>query len=153
MLTSDYSGQKWGMAPVTTKGKRTCVGNASELPWKTDFDSRLLGAILGQQVGKYHAEYRVDKDVFKKVHFGPSEKLEPGLRGAEKLSNIELSTRWLSEHRHEYSGKWVVLDGELLIGASDNPVELVAQARENGVAVPFVTFIEESHKSTWMGWL
>ncbi|MGH9822751.1 MAG: hypothetical protein ACREDR_05805 [Blastocatellia bacterium] len=57
---------------------------------------------------------------------------------------------WLEQHRLEYIGKWVVLDGDRLIGSGVDPAPIVAEARSQGVHLPFVEFIgdERSNNDT-----
>ena len=72
---------------------------------------------------------------------------------------------WLKEHRHEYVGQWIVLDGDRLVGhgpntigwlamvQGDNPVPIFAQARAEGVAIPFVKFIRDESEPFCGAWL
>jgi hypothetical protein len=60
---------------------------------------------------------------------------------------------WLKEHRHEYVGQWIVLDGDRLVGHGDNPVPIFAQARAEGVAIPFVKFIRDESEPFCGAWL
>ena len=60
---------------------------------------------------------------------------------------------WLSQHRREYQGEWVVLDGDRLIGHGVDPAPLVEQARSEGVERPLVTRIEEDTTASTGGWL
>ena len=63
------------------------------------------------------------------------------------------SREWLKEHRHEYIGKWIVLDGDRMIGAGDDPRPIVEQARAEGVTMPFVKFIRDTSEPFMGGWL
>lgn len=60
---------------------------------------------------------------------------------------------WISQHRSEYAGEWVVLDGGQLIGHGDDPGLLVERARAQGVQRPLVTRIEEEPIASTGGWL
>jgi len=60
---------------------------------------------------------------------------------------------WIAEHRREYQGTWVVLDGNRLIGHGVDPGRLVEQARSLGVERPLVTRIEEEPMACMGGWL
>ena len=77
----------------------------------------------------------------------------PRIRKASFRIDTTKSHEWLKAHRHEYIGKWVVLDGDRLVGAGDDPQPIFAQARTQGVKVPFVTFIQEDLKPFMGGWL
>jgi hypothetical protein len=77
----------------------------------------------------------------------------PKVRKTETRVDLSLSQKWLKENAHNYIGKWVVLDGERFIGAGDNPKEFVEKARQEGVKIPFVQFIQDNSKPFFGGWL
>jgi hypothetical protein len=77
----------------------------------------------------------------------------PKVRKTSTTVDFSRQEKWLKENRHNFIGKWVVLDGDKFIGASDNPKELVKKARQNGVETPFVEFINDSSEPFWGGWL
>ncbi|HZS04658.1 MAG TPA: hypothetical protein VFD58_07470 [Blastocatellia bacterium] len=77
----------------------------------------------------------------------------PKIRKATIKYDFSRSHEWLKAHRHEYISKWVVLDGDRLIGAGDDPRPIVAQARAEGVQMPFVTFIRDPSEPFMGGWL
>lgn len=60
--------------------------------------------------------------------------------------------KWLKENRQKYIGKWVVLDGNKLIGAGDDPKPFVEKARNEGVKIPFVKFITDDTEPFCGGW-
>lgn len=60
---------------------------------------------------------------------------------------------WLRQHRHEYIGQWIVLDGDRLVGHGDDPVPIVAQARAEGVRIPFVERIRDESEPFCGAWL
>jgi hypothetical protein len=60
---------------------------------------------------------------------------------------------WLEQHRREYIGLWVVLDGDRLIGHGSDPRPLVARARAEGVTIPFVEFVRDESEPFMGGWL
>lgn len=71
------------------------------------------------------------------------------------LGNIDFSQEreWLRQHRHDYVGQWIVLDGDRLIGHGSDPLPLVAQARAEGVQIPFVEFVRVESEPFCGGWL
>ncbi len=77
----------------------------------------------------------------------------PKVRKTKGRVDLSLSQKWLDENQHNYVGKWVVLDGDKLIGASNNPKELVEVARNAGVKIPFVHFIDDDPRPFVGGWL
>ncbi len=60
---------------------------------------------------------------------------------------------WLKNNAQKYAGKWIVLDGKNLIGAGKNPIPIVEKARQKGVKIPFVQFINNNSKPFMGGWL
>ena len=77
----------------------------------------------------------------------------PKIRRVAVTLDFTKSREWLKAHRHEYIGKWIVLDGDRLIGAGDDPRPIVAQARAAGVTQPFVEFIRDTSEPFMGGWL
>ncbi len=45
---------------------------------------------------------------------------------------------WLEEHKHEYAGQWVALDGDRLIAASPVEQEVWDAVKTDGAPVPLV---------------
>jgi hypothetical protein len=70
---------------------------------------------------------------------------------------IDLSKEraWVRQHRDEYRGQWVVLDGDRLIGHTPDAAEATAifkQARGAGVRAPYVKLIPLDDEPIWMMW-
>ena len=49
---------------------------------------------------------------------------------------------WLADHGREYVGQWVVLDGYRLIAHSADYSIVRAAAKDSGVYLPMITFVE-----------
>ena len=77
----------------------------------------------------------------------------PEVRRATIAVDFSATHEWLRHHRQEYVGNWVVLDGDRLIGYGNDPRPIVAQARAEGVQVPFVEFIRGASEPFMGGWL
>lgn len=60
---------------------------------------------------------------------------------------------WLKQNAARYVNEWVVLDGERLIGHGGDPRPIVAQARAEGVRIPFVRFVREESEPFMGGWV
>ncbi len=45
---------------------------------------------------------------------------------------------WIEEHRREYAGMWVALDGDRLIAASTDRMEISAAIKADGAKMPFI---------------
>ena len=67
----------------------------------------------------------------------------PQVRTVSEKVDLSKSNEWLKENRNKYIGKWIVLDGNKFIGAGDHPRPIVEKARQAGVKIPFVKFIED----------
>jgi hypothetical protein len=60
--------------------------------------------------------------------------------------------RWLKEHRQEYMGQWVALDGDRLVAHGTNGREVYEEARQSGVEVPALVKIDPSDELPFGGW-
>jgi hypothetical protein len=65
---------------------------------------------------------------------------------------FEREMQWLKEHRAEYSGQWVALDGDRLISHSQNAQEVFAAAEASGVRLPLVTRVDLQDDLPFGGW-
>ncbi len=66
----------------------------------------------------------------------------------------EAEMRWLEEHRAQYAGQWIALDGARLLASGSTAREVYAAAHAQGVEAPFVDLVEpESGDGFWGGWL
>jgi len=50
--------------------------------------------------------------------------------------------RWIEEHRDEYAGQYVTLNGEQLISHGPDGRQVLAEARKAGIKIPFIARIE-----------
>lgn len=53
-----------------------------------------------------------------------------------------LSMTWIRQHREEYGGQWVLLDGDRLIAAGNDILALKAAKEADGTRSPFFDFVE-----------
>ena len=60
--------------------------------------------------------------------------------------------RWLREHRKEYAGQWVALDGDHLISYGTKAKEILAEARKSGVELPLFVHVEHTDELSFGGW-
>jgi|GEM_PF-1154663 len=60
--------------------------------------------------------------------------------------------RWIAEHRVEFAGQWVALDGDQLLAHGDNAREVYQAARKSGVKRPFVLQLEPADEPPFGGW-
>jgi hypothetical protein len=67
----------------------------------------------------------------------PEERLQTTYRGREQ--------EWRRIHREilqTFAGEWVVLEGEKIVAHGNDPVQVVAQARAQGIKVPYLFYVE-----------
>ncbi len=58
---------------------------------------------------------------------------------------------WLAEHRDEYDGKYVALDGDRLIAVGDSYKEVATVARGAGVPDALLLYVEGSNHPPYVG--
>jgi predicted DNA-binding antitoxin AbrB/MazE fold protein len=92
-----------------------------------------------------------------RVTIEPVSKPVPKVRRSTH-GRVDLSKQreWVLQHRDEYRGQWVVLDGDRLVGhaaTSDELTPFVEQARAEGVRSPYIKLIPLDDEPIWMGWL
>lgn len=73
--------------------------------------------------------------------------------GCAPMIDASKELRWLKEHRHEYMGQWIALDGDRLVAHGTNAREIFQTAREAGIKVPFVEQILPSDDLPFGGWM
>ena len=85
-------------------------------------------------------------------------KAKQSKNGDDEKSNWQIerykkARKWLDENGEKYMNQWVSLDGDKLIAHSEDGREVYRIAKEKGVKIPFVHFIQEEPKAYWGGWL
>ena len=58
---------------------------------------------------------------------------------------------WLEQHRDEYAGQYVMLDGDTLIAAGPNAKEVTSSARERGIVGALLLYVEDSQQPRSLG--
>lgn len=64
----------------------------------------------------------------------------------------EREQRWLDEHREEYQGQWVALEGDRLLASGADGRAVYEAARAAGVRAPLVTRVERRDELPFAGW-
>lgn len=82
---------------------------------------------------------------------------QPRNRQVEPPRRVEVidcsrELEWVKQHRHEYVGQWVALDGDRLLANGPVAREVYDKARGLGVQVPTVLRIEASDELPFGGW-
>jgi hypothetical protein len=66
--------------------------------------------------------------------------------------DYELESKWLKEHRAEYAGQWVALDGDRLVSHGEDGRKVYAEAQAAGVEMPYLVHIEPADALPFGGW-
>jgi hypothetical protein len=65
--------------------------------------------------------------------------------------DISRETEWLDAHARQYAGQWVALDGDRLVACGSDAAEVYAAARDAGVKLPLVEFVEDPEGPLFAG--
>ena len=79
----------------------------------------------------------------------------PVRRSTSGSVDLSKECEWVRQHRDEYRGQWVVLDGDRLVGHAASATAatvFVEQARAEGVRSPYVKLIPMDDEPIWMMW-
>lgn len=69
----------------------------------------------------------------------------------EPMTDRTREMKWIEEHRHEYPGQWVALDGDRLIAASPIRAEISAAVKADGAPLPLIHRIAAPDEPLPMG--
>ena len=61
----------------------------------------------------------------------------------ERTEKFNRALRWIEEHRAEYLGQWVCLDGDRLISYGKDAQKVYEEAKRAGIEIPFIEHIVE----------
>jgi hypothetical protein len=61
--------------------------------------------------------------------------------------------KWIAEHRQEYIGEWVALDGDQMIAHGSNAREVYLAALQAGFDSPYMDRVEKLDEPFVGGWL
>lgn len=80
----------------------------------------------------------------------------PGSRRSGRLKPMPMpdgkqELKWIAEHRREYAGQWVALDGDRLIAHRTDHSQVWAAAEADGEYLPLCIFIEEPDAPPFIG--
>ncbi len=69
----------------------------------------------------------------------------------EKNEKFQLALQWIEEHKEEYDGQWVVLDGDKLVACGNDSKTVYDEARAKGYQSPFLERVK-AKVLPWGGW-
>ena len=78
--------------------------------------------------------------------------LDRDLRNEPTNRTTDREHAWLEQHRDEYLGQWVALDGDRLLAHGTEAKEVYDTARASGVKVPFMEQITPNLEPYMGGW-
>lgn len=61
--------------------------------------------------------------------------------------------RWIAEHRDEYIGQWVVIEGDRLIVHGHDARTVYEAARKAGITAPYLMRVAPRREPSMGGWL
>jgi Family of unknown function (DUF5678) len=77
------------------------------------------------------------------------------LKHSDKLNlkdeKFKLSLKWIDEHRQEFDGQFVLLDGDKLLAHGKDAKPLYAEARSKGIETPLVHRVK-ANELPFGGW-
>lgn len=82
-----------------------------------------------------------------------TERNDQGAREQHEIEQYKLSRKWIGEHKEEFLGQWVCLEGDELIAHGSDALEVNRRAREAGIKSPFIVQIIEEPKNFTGAWL
>lgn len=111
---------------------------------------------------------KIEDEVLERPRHLPDEKKVEVLRYVERVEaalereqlprtvsdRAAASLKWISEHRTEYAGQWVAMEGDRLVAHGPEAKAVAQEARRLGLAVPFLHRVADpSEGDAWGGWL
>jgi hypothetical protein len=70
----------------------------------------------------------------------------------EQTEQFRKAMKWIEDHRAEYLGQWVALQGDSLISHGPNARQVHLQAKAAGIEIPFVVRVVEEEGPFFAGW-
>jgi hypothetical protein len=125
-----------------------------------------LSAIDADPIGGF--EMKIEDEVLEILRHLPDEKKADVLRFAERVeAKVErdqlpravsdqaaAALAWIDDHRTEYVGQWVAMEGDHLVAHGVDARLVAERARSLGVRVPFMHHVDEKKAgAVWGAWL
>ena len=82
----------------------------------------------------------------------PDELLPRAEEWPERAAKHRQAMKWIDEHRAEFLGQWVCLDGDNLISYGADALKVHAEAKAKGIQIPFLEHVIEEPEAYLGGW-
>ena len=69
----------------------------------------------------------------------PSKPVKPLFASKDRTREFQ----WLNQHRHQFMGQWVALEGDPLLAHSHDAKEVFARVRATGIERPLICLVED----------
>jgi hypothetical protein len=70
---------------------------------------------------------------------------------ARPMPDDKRERAWIAKHKDEYAGQWVALDGDRLIAASTNQMDVHNAAKADGAYLPLIARVPHPDDLPFMG--
>lgn len=77
----------------------------------------------------------------------PRDKRVPSQPMPDRMKEMD----WVEQHKHEYPGQWVALDGDRLVAASPNRMDISAAVKADGANIPLILRIPSPDDLPYIG--
>jgi len=78
--------------------------------------------------------------------------IDRDLQAASAYNPRHREQAWIEQHRNEYLGQWVVVEGDRLIASGINAREVADAARAAGIHTPYIVRVEREVEAYTGGW-
>ncbi|MFN0112206.1 MAG: DUF5678 domain-containing protein [Blastocatellia bacterium] len=70
---------------------------------------------------------------------------------SQPMPDRDEELEWVEQHKHEYPGQWVALDGNRLVAASSNRIEISDAVKADGAKLPLILRIPSPDDLPYIG--
>ena len=110
-------------------------------------------ATLGQIIDEARALSPGEKRKLRQVLDSELAQPAPAQSANAGHRTIEREHAWVEEHRDEYLGQWVAIEGDALVAHGTNPRQVYLAARDAGIEVPYIVHVQKREEPFTGGWL
>ena len=82
------------------------------------------------------------KKFFEMIEAEKTREIDKAKNFRDRNEKFRPALQWIAEHKEEYDGLFVLLDGDQLIAHGKDPKPLYSKARAEGIEIPFVKIIK-----------